>query len=106
MSIPREPFFAPLVHARSPRACRRSARLHLHAIEQNFECRVVDLDVARSLGRRLRNLKYPAVQSFVKNAHAAAIEKENFERFASAAVEDKERSAASVVADLLSGDPR
>lgn len=42
----------------------------------------------------------------VKNAHAAAIEEENFERFASAAVEDKERSAASVVADLLSGNPR
>src|ERR1019366_3935390 len=91
-----------------PGTTRASARrgVHLDAVEQGFERRVVDLDVARAFGPRLGQAEGAPIEPLVKNAHPAAVEEQNLERVASAPVEDEERAAARLVADLLLGNAR
>src|ERR1700678_3095569 len=90
-----------------PGPARASTRrgIHLDAVEQGFERRVVDLDMPRAFGSGLGQAEGAAVEPFVKNAHPAAVEEQDFKRVASTPVEDEERAAARLVADLLLGAP-
>src|SRR5579872_473749 len=92
------------VNARATRAwC--ALDIHLDAVEQRFERRVVDLHVSRSLGGRWQTER-SLIQALVELAHAAAIEEQNLQRVTTAAEKHKQRTAARVVADVLLGKAR
>jgi len=85
------------MHART---CR-TRWLDVDAIEKRIECRVIDFDVMRS---RLERIRYPEcapIQSFIKYAKAAAIEKQNLDCVTTFSEKYKQRTAACLVADLL-----
>ena len=82
------------------RTCR-TRWLNIDTIEKRIERRIVHFDVMHTRLQRIRYPKCAPIQSFIKYAKAATIEKQNLDCITTFSEKHKQRTAARLVADLL-----